>query len=357
MKFAVISPHYGYINRGVEITVRELVKRFRKKGHKVDIIGLGSQSDIKIKGLMKSKGIGKISDQFAEKTMFGGFMRHYIGLTPHTEDLVFSLKMYDKLNGGYDFIWSEGEIWEAIACNKFRKETGTPYIVSFNGPTGAMMKKEAQLLSDVFIVLTPEMKEWVQKEVPKCNVVQITHGVDTDFFNPYVKPLFDINKYEHPIIASTSALVKGKNIDLIIKAMKDRGSLFVTSDGPIKNRIVKMGKEIMGDRFHYLGVIPFEDLPKLYTASDALILATKNEPYGTVLLEAMACNIPVITRRDKTREWMVGEGGVLLEDFDELKKIVRDIHWRDWQNRPREQAVEFDWSRTVKEYEQVMKSI
>jgi len=43
-----------------------------------------------------------------------------------------------------------------------------------------------------------------------------------------------------------------------------------------------------------LGLVPQKDLPKVYGAADALILASTRERWANVLLEAMACGTLVV---------------------------------------------------------------
>jgi glycosyltransferase involved in cell wall biosynthesis len=50
----------------------------------------------------------------------------------------------------------------------------------------------------------------------------------------------------------------------------------------------------LGDRVRFLGRQPHERLPELYTAADALVLASSREGWANVLLEAMACGTPAI---------------------------------------------------------------
>ena len=50
----------------------------------------------------------------------------------------------------------------------------------------------------------------------------------------------------------------------------------------------------LGDRVRLLGARPHAELPELYGAADALILASSREGWANVLLEAMACGTPAI---------------------------------------------------------------
>jgi glycosyltransferase involved in cell wall biosynthesis len=366
MKFAVVCTHYGYIKRGTENMTHDINKVLLKRGHEIDVFSLGQGSGIiHVDGLRKDKGLGKFSDKLAERTMLGGFMRKYIGPTPHIEDLVFSLNFkptFSSVHNNYDLIWCNGEYWETLMCNKLAQAFDKPVLSFFGGGISAMMKKEAELLPDIFVVLTPEMTEWVQGKVPDCNVKCIPSGVDLRLFDTKVKPLFTPLKYEHPIVVSTSALIESKRIDLTIEAMAQlgKGTMFMTSDGPLRDTLVTKGKKLLGNRFNYLGVIPFEDLPRLYAMADAFVMSSRNEPYGLTIFESMATNTPIVAQRDRTREWMVGEGGILIDDctkIDQFANALDQLHTIDFGDKPRKQAEKFSWETTVDLYEKAIEEI
>jgi len=334
-------------------------------GHEPIVYGLGKGSDKIIPGLRKDKGFGKWSYQITEKTMVGGFFRKFIGFNPNFEDIIFAQhanEYLEVLHDKYDLFWSNGEFWCARMVKKLGKKFNIPSLVFFGGGTSQMMKMEAKLLPDIFVVLTPTMRDWVQKKVPDCNVKCIPSGVRTSLFKPETEPLYDPTKYEHPIVVSTSALVESKRVDVTIKAMAKlgKGHLFVTNGGAMQNQIIKMGKRLLGDRFHYLGLLPFKDLPSLYTFADVMCMPSRNEPYGAVLFESMACNTPIVAQRDITREWMIGDGGILVNKGgspEQVKEGILEAYKRDFGNEPRRQAEKFGWYKTVAGYEEAIKEV
>jgi teichuronic acid biosynthesis glycosyltransferase TuaC len=50
----------------------------------------------------------------------------------------------------------------------------------------------------------------------------------------------------------------------------------------------------LGDRVRLLGPVPHVELPGLYGAADASVLASSREGWANVLLESMACGTPVV---------------------------------------------------------------
>jgi len=361
MRIAVLCPHYGYIDRGTENATKDTNIYLQRRGYNTRVLGLGGKADIVIDGFRKDFGPGKYSDKFFEKTMLGGFSRKFLGFNPNMEDIVFSWKAKEHLKhivDRYDLLWSSGEYWCGKTVVDLGKKHRVPSLLFFGGGESAMMVQEAKMNPSIFIVMTPVMKEWLKKKVPNCNVHTVVGGVDLDFFRPTIPP-FDLGDVERPVVLSTSAFIESKRLDLVINAMKklDKGTLVMTSDGPQRRKLCKMGQNLLGDRFKYLGHRPFEDIPRLYTASDVLVLASKKEPYGRTLLEAMACNIPVIAKKDPTREWMVGKGGLLLKSMKDLSEGLKTVTDLDWDYEPRKQAEKFSWNKSVDMYEEAFRSI
>jgi len=354
MRIAMLCPYYGSIERGTENTTRQISKRLK---HDVDIFSASHGGKIVVSSLTKNKGLGRISNAFFDNSMLGGFFRKYVGFNPNLEDISFYLKaerMLESLVSEYDLLWSNGEFWCANLITHLGKKYKKPTLLFFGGGKSQMMLEEAKMLPSLFVVLTPEMETWVRLKVPKCNVKCIPCGADLKMFNPKVKPI--LGSFEHPIVLSSSALIKSKRINLIIDAMEKlgKGSLIVTNKGPLEKQIISYGLKKLGKNFHYLKELNYTDMPMIYNTADVMVLASENEPFGMTIIESMACNTPVIAQRDKTREWIVGDGGLLLKDITNIDVLADVIDYSihtTFRNMPRKQAKKFDWDKIVKQYE------
>jgi glycosyltransferase involved in cell wall biosynthesis len=114
------------------------------------------------------------------------------------------------------------------------------------------------------------------------------------------------------------------------------------------------------DKFHHvrwLGVLPRDDLARVYASADVFTFPSRNETFGLVMLEAMACGTPVaaypvdgpleVLRADADYPHQ-RKGGVLHEDLAyaslEALKVPR--------SEARAQALSFSWDESTRLFEQ-----
>lgn len=71
------------------------------------------------------------------------------------------------------------------------------------------------------------------------------------------------------------------------------GLVFV-GDGSDRWSLVKQASKVSPGTIQFLGFVHREELAELYALSDAFIFPTHSDPWGLVVNEAMACNLPVV---------------------------------------------------------------
>jgi glycosyltransferase involved in cell wall biosynthesis len=185
------------------------------------------------------------------------------------------------------------------------------------------------------------------------NLRSWTHGVDMHLFG-YVETVTqhpDLNDLPRPIALYVGRVSYEKNIDSFL-AMPWHGSKVVCGVGPLE-------KELK-DKFHHvrwLGVLPRDELARVYASADVFTFPSRNETFGLVMLEAMACGTPVaaypvdgpleVLRPDADYPHQ-RKGGVLHEDLAyaslEALKVPR--------SEARVQALSFSWDESTRLFEQ-----
>jgi teichuronic acid biosynthesis glycosyltransferase TuaC len=129
-------------------------------------------------------------------------------------------------------------------------------------------------------------------------ITVLRNGVDLQTFHPMDRDKSRAHfNLQNPALCSVGNLVPLKGHDLIIRAVADLPGvqLIIAGDGPERANLATLASELgLKDRVQFLGRIPHEELPRLYSACDALVLASSREGWPNVLLEAMACGAPAI---------------------------------------------------------------
>jgi glycosyltransferase involved in cell wall biosynthesis len=102
-----------------------------------------------------------------------------------------------------------------------------------------------------------------------------------------------------PITLFAGMLRYYKGVDVLIRAMRDvPGTLVVVGDGPEAGRWRRLAAATpYADRIVFRGRISDEELIVHYRAADVFVLPStlRAESLGVVLLEAMACELPLVT--------------------------------------------------------------
>jgi glycosyltransferase involved in cell wall biosynthesis len=137
----------------------------------------------------------------------------------------------------------------------------------------------------------------------------VGNGVDTDLFHPVdraaARRALDIPE-EAKVLVSVGGLVERKGFHRVIevlpelrKTFSDLVFLIVGGGGPegdISGRLRRQAAELgLGDAVRFLGPLPPAALKEPLSAADVFVLATSNEGWANVFLEAMACGLPVVT--------------------------------------------------------------
>ncbi|MBF0131567.1 MAG: glycosyltransferase family 4 protein [Magnetococcales bacterium] len=169
-----------------------------------------------------------------------------------------------------------------------------------------------------------EIQSWF--EVPDEKLHVIYSGVDTEAFHPHFgKEYAQKVRLEWGIPGDATLFLfvgsgyERKGLLTLLRAMmrvEDAWLLVVGRDGQ-GEKFKQIAK-----RFKISGRIRFaggrEDVRPFYAAADALVLPTLYDPFPNVVLEAMACGLPVITSHQcgASDFFKEGRAGLLCDAWD-----------------------------------------
>jgi glycosyltransferase involved in cell wall biosynthesis len=116
------------------------------------------------------------------------------------------------------------------------------------------------------------------------NIRRWSRGVDVDLFQIRDKQFLDLPR---PIFMSVGRVAVEKNIEAFL-SLDLPGSKVVVGDGPQRAEL-----QAKYPQAHFLGARHGEDLARHYAAADVFVFPSRTDTFGLVLLEALACGVPV----------------------------------------------------------------
>jgi len=148
------------------------------------------------------------------------------------------------------------------------------------------------------------------------------NGVDLDLFRPIPKSKArERLGLTRTTLCSVGNLIELKGHDLVIRALEHMPDcdLIIVGDGELRDSLRQLTESLgLASRVRFLGTVRQEELVEIYSAADALVLASSREGMPNVVLEAMACDTLVVaTKVGGIPEVLQGEdAGVLIETHD-----------------------------------------
>lgn len=257
---------------------------------------------------------------------------------------------------------------DGVAAAMLARRLGRPLVITARGtdvnliPQHAVPRRLirwAAAQAGGLITVCEALKDaLVDLGVDPGKVRAIRNGVDLDTFRPRdpeaARRRFGVSRR---LLVSVGHLIERKGHHFVVEAMAKLPDweLVVAGEGPERAALEALiARHGLGDRVRLVGALPHDQLAELYSAAEALVLASSREGWANVLLEAMACGTPVIA----TAIWGTPEvvktpaAGVLMRERS--ADAVTEALGRLLANRPgraetRAYAEGFSWDQTTRD--------
>ena len=225
----------------------------------------------------------------------------YRAALPFVRRLMVAGERFDAIDAHYMYPDGVAAVW-------LGRRLGLPTVVTARGTDVNLIPRyrlPRQLIrraidgSTALIAVSAALKAaMVELGAPDGKVTVLRNGVDTALFRPTER---DATRHAlgltRPTLISVGLLIERKGHHRVIEALTQLADfdLLVVGEGPEHGRLEALASRLgLGDRVRLLGARPHAELPALYSAADALVLASDREGWPNVLLEAMACGTPVV---------------------------------------------------------------
>ncbi|MDD5529969.1 MAG: glycosyltransferase family 1 protein [bacterium] len=241
----------------------------------------------------------------------------------------------------------------------------------YNQYMSIIMKHSAKRADKIIAVSQNTKKDIVELlKIPEEKIEVIYEGV-SNIFHPvnFEKSLNIVKKHYNKItkryILATGTVETRKNLKRLFLAysmLRKKGiehQLVVV--GPegwganIVHKIDAQYTETLQKEIIFTGYVNQSELIYLYNAADLFVFPSLYEGFGLPLLEAMACNTPVVASNTSSMPEVVGDAALLFDPLnvewiaDSMEKVLTDNKLReDLRNRGLERVKLFSWEKTAR---------
>jgi glycosyltransferase involved in cell wall biosynthesis len=280
MKILIVSDAWHPQVNGVVRTYEHLADELQQMGHTVQVIGpcsfpvtlpLPGYNEIRLT-LRPYRRLARMIDDFkpdhihiATEATLGNAARRYARLRGldfssayHTH---FPAYIAERLPAGLKPL-------SGIVVNTIIR-----YLRWFHAPSAALLLATDSLES--------QLRAWNFK----APMVRLTRGVDFNVFHPGDKTLFhDLKK---PVAINVGRVAVEKGLEDFLR-MDWPGSKVIVGDGPSRKHLQKKYPGA-----HFVGVKKGADLAAHIRSADVFVFPSRTDTFGIVLIEAMACGLPI----------------------------------------------------------------
>lgn len=150
--------------------------------------------------------------------------------------------------------------------------------------TGYSVLRRFHGAAEATLVSTPALASFLQ-EHGFTNLRLWPRGVDTNQFRPVASDVY--RHLPRPVFLYMGRVAVEKNIEDFL-ALDLPGSKVVVGDGPARQTLMQRHPDV-----YWAGLKLGDDLTRHIAAADCMVFPSRTDTLGLVLMEAMACGVPV----------------------------------------------------------------
>jgi glycosyltransferase involved in cell wall biosynthesis len=357
MKIAIIVNFFPPKNLGgTEIASYNLAKHLTKRGHEIHIITSYDE------GMPK---FGNVQGFYVHK--INSSRARVIGV------LSFWLKIFLKIREIKPDILHAQDLSMSLPAYLSRKILKIPYVVWGRGTDvyhprnfERFTMKPILRNAHAILALTEDMREKL-KCIYDTRIYVIPNGIDLEEYKDVM--IIPNRKKGTKEILFVGRLHPIKGVQYLLRAMKQvqekipDARLILVGDGEERERLVSLSIQLGIQKYvQFIGITPHNVVKTFMQQADVFVLPSLSEGFPNVILEAMACGLPIIASRvggipdiitNDTNGYLVevkdtndmANKILLLLSDDALRKKLSDTN--------RHQIEKYSWENVISELEKI----
>ena len=262
-----------------------------------------------------------------------------------------------KRNVGFDVIDAHFAYPDGDAATLLGKWFDKPVTITLRGtevPLSRIASRRRRMLlalrraARIFSVAEALKQHVVGLGIEPSKIQVVGNGIDTEKFYPLSRqqarqelglPL------DVPIIISVGGLVERKGFHRVIECLPELCKKFsglrylivggASAEGDWSERLRQQVVELqLEDAVVFMKPMPSDQLKRPLSAANVFVLATRNEGWANVFLEAMACGLPVVTTNVGGNAEVVTHPSVgslvSFDDANALQQAIEKALIKEW---------------------------
>ena len=311
LKIAHIAPFYYPVIGGMEELVQNIAELLSDRGHKVDILTAYIGHDGKRINRPAKEAINGVNVYRFRPILKCGFITFFPGIIPKLIQTRYDVIHLHSFRHPHTDI---GSIMGRIKSVPTVLHGHSPFYPAISGRSKFFFYSIYDFLAKYLIFKTVtriiaftklEKNEYIKRGANPDKITVIPNAIPSEYFKKGTVDVF-IDKYNlrgKKIVLFVGRLHSNKRIDILVESfamvVKQQPRAFLLLVGPDRGEYFRIKKMIIDLRlenhFKWLGsIIDKNEKINAYFSASCFVLPSDYEPFGLVVLEAMAAGKPVI---------------------------------------------------------------
>lgn len=320
-RVAIACSGLGNIRRGIEAWASDVAGGLRNFGFDLTLFSGGATP-----GAVVLRNLARTSPQAIRTAALfrrlGGW-RYGLGSTYEVEQTTFSAALWWRLRRDFDILHVQDPLiaWWLERLHRAGLSRARVIYANGTGEPAAFMRR----FRHVQFLTRSAQQQWGLEDRAGQRVHIIPNFVDTRRFSPgsqaEARARLGLPAAGRIVLCCSAIRRYHKRIDILLagfvafaaKAPPDWRLVIAGGREQDTDELVAIGKDLLGDRIHFLENLPREMVPDLCRAADVFALASLYEMFGIVLLEAMAVGLPILCHDTASFREVVGPAGHFVD--------------------------------------------